>query len=209
MKRIFFGIQLFSCLSTAAQTNAVTSNGEEVILYSNGTWRFVNKEDSNVSKLDTNKIAFTKTSEATFLLKSNVTSVGINFNPKKWSFKKSTSNKDAEYSFQLKDNDAYGMMITERIEVPLESLKNIALENARNIAPDIKAVKEEYRNVNGVTVLFMQLNGTTQGIKFTYLGYYFSNEKGTVQLVSYTPQSLLNEYKTQLMELLNGLVVLN
>ena len=100
------------------------------------------------------------------------------------------------------------MAITEQITVPMSSLKNIALINGRNAAPDIKVTKEEYRSVNGQQVLMLQLTGTIQGIKFVYFGYYFSGENGTVQLLSYTSQSLFNKYEADMEKFLNGLVMI-
>ncbi len=67
-------------------------------------------------------------------------------------------------------------------------------------------MKEEYRMVNGIKVLMLQMEGTTQGIKFTYLGYYYSNSNGSVQFVTYTSQSLFAKFKAQSEELLNGIV---
>ena len=207
-KAIFFLCLFVTAISASSQITAVTNNGDQVILYNDGTWKYTDKTESENNKIDTNKTVFTKSKDASFLLKSNICNVGINLNPKKWSFKKATTNADAEYSLQLKEKDAYGMLIAERIEVPLETLKSVALENAKNVAPDMKIVKEEYRVVNGTTVLCMQMDGTTKGIKFSYLGYYFSSEKGSVQFVTFTSQSLLKEYKQDLEDLLNGFVVL-
>jgi hypothetical protein len=98
------------------------------------------------------------------------------------------------------------MFITEKIEIPLTELKNIALGNAKAAAPDIKLIKEEYRMVNGIKMLHLQMDGTIQGIKFTYLGYYYSNESGTVQLLTYSSQKLMKENSGLCEELLNGLV---
>jgi hypothetical protein len=199
---------IFYGFASLAQTPAVTSNGDEVLLYDDGTWKFTKKADLSANKIiDTNKINFSKSKNASFLLKSKITSIGINLDPQKWSFKKSAINESAEYSLQLKGKDAYGMLIAERIEVPLETLKNLALENAQSIAPDMKIVFEEYRIVNGIKIYCMQMDGTAQGIKFSYYGYYFSSAKGSAQFVTYTAQNLLSEYKQEMEELLNGFVV--
>ena len=98
------------------------------------------------------------------------------------------------------------MVITEESELSLESLKEIAVENARNAAPDIHIVKEEYRYVNGIKILLLQLDGTIQGTKFTYLGYYFTNENGTLQFLTYSTQKLMKKYNGDCEKLLNGLV---
>lgn len=54
-----------------------------------------------------------------------------------------------EYNLNLKSGDLYRMAITERIEVNLEKLAEIAFNNAKAAAPDAKVVKKEYRVVNG------------------------------------------------------------
>jgi hypothetical protein len=103
----------------------------------------------------------------------------------------------------------YAMLITEKIEIPIKNLRKIALSNARSVAPDVQIIKEEMRKVNGQYYLCMQMNGTIEGIKFTYYGYYFSSSKGTVQFISYTAQNLFESYKSDMESLLNGMSVLD
>jgi hypothetical protein len=100
------------------------------------------------------------------------------------------------------------MLITEKLKVPLETLISIAIENGKKAAPDLKVIKQEYRIVNGVKVMMMQMSGTIQGISFVYYGYYYSNESGSVQFLAYTSQDLLNNYSDDIEELLNGFVVI-
>lgn len=203
---------LVLCLLTftmsIAQKKAVTENGEEVILYDDGTWDYLNSQDYLVTQIPTNPKTFQKNENATFLLKSNRLNVGFWLDPKAWSFRKSTENPDAEYEFNLKEEDLYGMVLTEKFEIPLQSLKLIAVENAKEVAPDLKVIKEEYRNVNGLKVLLLHMNGTMQGIKVSYYGYYYSNETGTVQFITYTSQNLMNTLIEEGEKLLNGLVVI-
>jgi hypothetical protein len=196
---------IFSVTILSAQERAVTETGEEVILYADGTWSFLNA-GSEIKEIPVNKKVFKKSKNASFLLKSSRVNLGFWLDPKKWSFKKAANNEDAEYELQLRDGDLYGMIITEKVEVPLEALKDIAIENGRAVAPDLKIVKEEYRTVNGTKVLLIQMNGTTQGIKFSYFGYYYSNSNGTIQFVTYTSQNLLDTYENDCEELLNGIV---
>jgi len=210
MKNLFLlTICLLTFLFTQAQKKAVTENGDEVFLYEDGTWKYKNEKEIKANETLLNPKKIKKNEDATFLLKSNKLNIGVWLNPKKWSFKKADTNTEAEYEFQLKDGDLYGMAITEKVEIPLETLKYIALENGRGAAPDLKIIHEEYRMVNGVKVFMMQMNGKMQGIKFSYYGYYFSSEKGTIQLITYTSQNLLKEYMKDCEELLNGFVELN
>lgn len=208
MRKTFTLLCLFTYCLVFSQQRAVTENGEEVILYDNGSWTYENEEEITHKEIPTNPSLFEKGKESTFLLKSNKMNMGFYLNPKTWSFKKATENEDAEYEFQIKDGDLYGMVITEKMEVPLESLKSIAVNNGKKVAPDLKIEKEEYRTVNGLKVLLLKMNGTTQGIKFTYYGYYFSSAQGSLQFITYTSQNLIDSYIPEAEKLLNGLVEL-
>lgn len=199
-------ILLFLPLAATAQIRAVTTTGEEVILNSDGTWRYVNDSAALAEKVDTSHVAYTRKASASFLVRSTKTNCGVYLDPKKWAFTKSKGDEASEFEFNLRGKDGYAMLITEKIPVPLETLKTIALQNAREAAPDVKLVKQEYRKVNNKIVLFLQMEGTIQGIAFSYLGYYYSSPKGTMQLVTYTATSLVEEYLDELEELLNGLM---
>jgi hypothetical protein len=203
---VLFG--LFLTLPLFAQQKAVTENGEEVLLYADGTWQYASEKiDSAALQIAVNPYQFVKGDKSTFLLKSNKVPVGIWLDPKKWNFKKSTNNEFAEYDISSKNGDLYGMLIPEKIEIPLERLREVALGNGKKVSSDLRVVQEEYRTVNGLKVLMIQMDGTVSGIKLSYFGYYFSSEKGTVQLIMYTSQNLFNDYKKACEEFLNGFVV--
>lgn len=207
MKHLFLLCQfIFAMTISFAQIKAVTSDGNEVVLNADGTWKYLDTKVQNENSIDTNKLVFTKSASSSFVVKSTKLNCGIYIDPKKWIFKKSTSNEDAEFEFALKGKDAFGMLITEKTEIPLESFAEIALENAKSVAPDTKIVKQEYRKVNNQMVLLVQMNGSTKGIKFTYYGYYFSSPAGSVQLIAYTATNLFNANKNEIEQFLNGFV---
>ena len=108
--------------------------------------------------------------------------------------------------FKLLKGDVYAMVIYEELEIPVESLSDIALSNATNVAPDIELIDREYRIVNGDTIIWMQMNGSTQGMHLSYYSYYFSNSNGSIQFHTFTGQNLLSKYKQEIEGLLNGLV---
>lgn len=207
MKKILLTL-ICSCFLTftQAQKYAITESGEEVILNDDGTWQYKNKEDSLSKVISLNPKTFNKSPKATFLLKSQKVNLGFWLDPKKWSFKKAITNEEAEYELEFKGGDLYGMIISEKVEIPLETLKELAITNAKSVSPDIRIIKEEYRMVNGKKVLLLQMNGTMKGIKFSYYGYYYSNSKGTIQFITYTSQALMNTFIGTCEELLNGLV---
>jgi len=177
-----------------------------VILYDDGTWKYLNESIIENVVIPINEKEFLKDKQSTFLVKSKNLNIGIWINPKSWSFTKGTENDAFEFQFQKKGGDLYAVLISEKMQIPIETLKDIAIENAKGVAPDIKVIKEEYRSVNGIQVLMMQMSGTIQGMRFTYYGYYYSNSNGTIQLLTYTGENLFPNYLNDIEEFLNGLV---
>ena len=49
----------------------------------------------------------------------------------------------------------------------------------------------------------MQMDGTIQGIKFSYFGYYYSDKSGSTQLLVYTASNLADKYKIEIENFLN------
>lgn len=211
MKISFLGLFLFLALGLCAQTRAVTDQGREVILYDNGKWVYAS-DSSGASPLDSirlSPIQFSTPADAKFVVKSNRINVGVTINPNKWIFKSGEETSPAtEYLFTMKSTEGYALLITEKTSIELESLRSAVLVNARKAAPDLKETFAEYRKVNGVKVLYLELVGTVKGITFSYVGYYYSNSKGTMQLLGFTTQSSFDAVKPKLLELLNGFVEL-
>ena len=203
---ILTGLLLTVVQITNAQISAVTETGDPVILYEDGTWVYLNAEQIENVPIPINEKKFFKGDNSTFLVKSKKLNIGIWIDPKKWSFTRGTENDAFEYQFQKKGDDLYAMLISEKMQIPIETLKRVAVENAMGVAPDIKIVKQEYRTVNGIQVLMLRMEGTIQGMEVTYFGYYYSNSNGSIQLISYTGQNLFSGFKDDIVDFLNGLV---
>jgi len=207
MCRIFLIIFLLTSSLAYAGQLAITDTGDEVILNSDGTWEYKNEINYD-NKITRNEAIFKKSEDANFMLKSTKNNSAFYINPQKWTFKKIKDLEDSgEYQFQLKGKDVYSRAITEEIPVGIESLPNIALENALSVAPDARIIKQEYRMVNGNDVIHLEISGTTQGIEFMFLGYYYSDDSGTTQLVAWTSQNLVNKYRSEIIEFLNRYIV--
>jgi len=213
MYKLIIAAALFSITLTAnAQQKALTENGREVILYENGTWQYTGDSSATTGNssdsITTNPVKFAKTSKATFAVKSNTVNVGVYINPAIWSFTPHKQNEPIpEYAFYTKSADIYGMLITEKTQIGLENLREIALANAKKASDDVRVTNTEYRTVNNQKVLCLELKGTIKGIKFVYFGYYYSCEGGTVQLLTYTSQQLYASNKKAMEDFLNGFTI--
>lgn len=208
MRKFMFVALLVLIASFAfAGQKAITDTGEEVILNNDGTWKYVNSSATTGNEIHTNNGEFIKPSSASFLLKSTKNNSAFWVDTEKWSFKKGKSNEDAEYELQLKGHDLYGLIITEAIHVPVESLVDIALENAKDASPEIELIKKEYRVVNGKKVIYMEMGGAMQGMQVAYRGYYYSDDSGSTQYLIYTGANLVDKYTSEINDFLNGLVM--
>lgn len=199
-------ISLFWGIPAISQVKAITDQGEEVILFNDGTWKYAKQNNSEIQPINLNGTLFQKHPLSSFQVKSTKTSIGVWLNPQKWTFTKNNQGDVKEYDFKLKDADTYGFLITEKIYIPLENLRDIALENARKVAPDLQVLNQEFRIVNNLKVLMVIMTGTIQGMKITYLCYYYSDEKvGSIQFLAFTGQNLFNSMQPEMAEFLNGL----
>lgn len=211
----FFSFFLFTQqLSYADEViTAVTEDGRNVVLFSDGSWVFKPgkkaEKKPRFSFLKGKKDKHKPTNTGKVPLEGGKGVYFIYYDDQKWHVKKPPSGNDAEYTFTHKEGDGYAMMIFERISIPLPNLKNIALENARGVAPDAKILTEDMITVNGHEAMKLTMQGTIEGIPFTYYGYYASDAWGTLQFISYTSSPLFAEYKKDFTELLNGLNISN
>lgn len=192
-----------------SQIKAVTETGDEVVLYKDGRWAYVSATASQNMEIIMNKTVFRKDTSSTFLVKSSKLNIGVWINPREWIFSKGAdNNEDSEYSFQKRDDDLYALLLTEKTPIPLETLKEIALENAKKVAPDATITAQEYRTVNGLKIMMLKMSATVQGIKISYMGYYYSNANGTIQFLTYTGDNLAQTFSGDIEKFLNGLAEL-
>lgn len=205
MKTTFTFIIAFFTFQAIAQINALTEKGEEVLLLEDGTWKYVESDSSDIEFIPVNKEILDRHKKSTFLVKSNNIDVGVYLNPKEWSFEKANLNPAAEYQFTCKNLNAWGMLISEDVSIDLEQLGQVAYSNAKAVSDSIEKVTEEYRTVNGNKVLFLEIESVVQGVALTYLNYYYSNESGSTQFLTWTYAKDMDEQRDLCFKLLNGL----
>ena len=210
MKRIAIMVLWLLCLNISQafsqEIRATTTEGKDVILNANGTWQYAG-ETGTPAQPGNGLPRFVKSESATHLLKGKHVRYGLWYDRNKWLVDQDIDNASAEFELTHVGGDRYAVIIPERIQIPLETLKIAAIANAKKVAPDTRISFEEKRIVNGRKILCLKLNATIQGIPVSYINYYYSGKAGAVQLMAYTGQNLLAEYQSDLMDLLNGFEV--
>tara|TARA_B100000214_G_C23918378_1_gene604837 strand:+ start:496 stop:1155 length:660 start_codon:yes stop_codon:yes gene_type:complete len=188
-----------------SQIKAITEYGDNVILFENGSWQYTNESLNSNKIIKGNLKSYYKPYSSSFLLKSKKAKIGIWVDNKEWEIERETLNGDAEFEFKYKHGDLFAMAIIEEIEIPLESLGDIAYEYLLSTDPGAIIVEKEYRNVNGLKVLLMKMEASIKGVDFAYKGYYYSDQSGTIQLITVTSSNLMDKYTSTAEKFLNGI----
>lgn len=126
----------------------------------------------------------------------------ISYDPKKWT-REATPEANV---IQLNhvSGDAFMRIISERIQIENDNLRDVALTNAKTTAPDVQLDSETWRTVNGLRTLVLKYSGRASGIRFTFLNQMYSDPSGTVQLAGWTGSNLFEEYRRDFLELFSG-----
>ncbi len=181
---------------------AKTESGKDVILYPDGTWKYaLETSEASIQRSLYNKLPSAKT-----VFRPARGEFAIWYDESKWQLERRRED-DGIAHFRLLAGDAYAMVIAEELAIPIESLKKIALQNAKEAATDSRVVSEESRIVNGKEILCMQIEGTVEKIPFTYYGYYYGGKQGTIQVITFTGQNLFTKYQREFTDFLNGLEI--
>jgi hypothetical protein len=138
------------------------------------------------------------------LLKING-NISLKYDPDRW--KETAPHNDGEFVLLHSSGDGHALVIAERIVVPLDSVEDIALENAQVVDPHAKVVFRDKRRVNGAVLHFLKIEANIDTVPMIYTGYFYAGENGTVQVVTYTAKTQLRTYEKEFMEFLNGFVV--
>ncbi len=193
---------LLLSMPLAAQERAVTESGKKILVFPDGTWK---QEAGEPGKEARPGAELSRPATATAKASIHRGKSAIFYDPAKWKTKGPEESGRSE--FEHVDGDGYAIVITERLAMSMDALRNVALSNAKEAAPDAEIVSEEKRRVNGSDVLVLTIKGTIQEIPFFYYGYYYSGQEGIIQAITYTGQNLFDEYKPEFERFLNGLVV--
>jgi hypothetical protein len=126
----------------------------------------------------------------------------LTYDKNKWKPEQSTD--AGRFLFDHTGGNGYGLIIAESLTIPMESLPEIALSNARDQDPNARITFREKRFVNGNEVWLLKIEATVRQIPVTYMGYYYSGRQGTVQVLTYSGRSLFAEHERDFMEFLNG-----
>jgi hypothetical protein len=208
-------ISIFFFQFSYEQIKGYAENGDKIILYTNGTWKYADsvksQETINDSSLKNDTIAinikeFKKRIEPNNFVKSKKVDLGVHIDNSEWGVRKGSKNDNYEYRFLDKSIDCFAVLISESTnDIPLQNIPELILENIYSISTDAVLVNQEYRMVNGLKILCLQINGSKKRLKYSMLSYIYEDQTGIIQLDAYTTQKWFKKRYNDLEEFLNGL----
>jgi len=205
MKKLFLPvIALLFVFQAGAQITAITEEGKAVVLFSNGVWRYVN-DSVKVSSLDLPH--YTVPSNSKQFLKGTETRYELWYNAEKWNLLPDTVYTNSEYALEDHKGELIAMMITERMQIPIATIKEAAVGSFKREGSECRIAEEQKIVVNGTEGLLLKIDALVDGIPVSYLNGYFSTREGTFQLITYTAYNLFDLHRNAMMELISGFVV--
>jgi hypothetical protein len=199
---VIFSLTLYTALTCAAavysEESVITKDGKEVILHPDGRWTY----GKNTAG------ALTKPTAAKKLLKGKTGWYGISMDETKWLQKKPKVDGH-EFAIEHVDGDIYGFTLPERVEFPLHRMREIILENLKDgdSFSNVKLLQEDNRIVNGKRFLHLMVDGEFRGAPMVFEYYVYSGSAGTLQTGVLTSHNLYQQYKADILELLNGVEI--
>ena len=124
---------LMSVVVFGQDISATTADGRKVLLKTDGTWLYADASGETQSKtaISTKK---STNAQASIVFKGN--RVVFWYDSNQWI--RQESNDPTKYQLNHKDGDVVAIVIAERVSTNMEALKNLAFDNARKVAPDVK-----------------------------------------------------------------------
>jgi len=195
-------VVLFPGISFGQDVRATTEDGRPVVLKKDGTYKFVSP---NRSSLSNHNLSYQKPDKSNAVISLKRDRFQIWYDPSIWQ-EQDTSNADKP-TFVHKDGDIRALIVAERAEISMDTVKEIGISSAKKVAPDARITYEDKRLVNGTKVICVKIVGKTKGLPFVFLSYYYGGKAGVVQQMTYAPANLFAEYESDMLDFLNGLVI--
>ncbi|MDZ4758053.1 MAG: hypothetical protein SGJ10_07945 [Bacteroidota bacterium] len=198
-------IIILSAIVSNAQLSATTADGSKVILYNNGTWNYA---DSAAKTSIERGGEYFKPFGTNCIIKGQDVKYVVVYDSSLWQLHDTAINKQSDFSMSLKNSEtSLALLIPEKTTASLESLRDIALANARKNSKNVVVLKQEYRKVNKKDILYLEFTTEVQGFTFLFMAYYYTSPVSCIQFVTYTEISNAEKEKPKMRDLLNGLIL--
>jgi hypothetical protein len=106
--------------------------------------------------------------------------------------------------FTHRSGEVWARVIAERVEIPITRMEDVALGNAREADPNARVIRRGTRTVNGMKMMFLEIDATVEHVPVRYYGHYYSDSSGTVQIIGWTSRNLIEEHRPLIENFVSG-----
>lgn len=191
--RLFVGVLALCFITCSFQISGRTRDGDEVLLESDGTWKYSTAKKYSKSLLATKSVT------------SKEVPIQVSFDPEYWNCKPGEDGE--EYSFFFKKDDVRAMFFAGAISIPSDMARKTILESDSDPEEDTQIVVEEDRIVNGLPLKYFEYSSICEGAQFTYMLYVFCGEEVSVHFTAIALTNKAYKYKKVMEDLLNGITL--
>jgi hypothetical protein len=155
-------------------------------------------------KNDNELVKYFKSNKQTSILSSIIPEYKLFYDPLYWKIYKNEFSKITMISFS---NDIAAFVVSEKTKVPYSYLKNGIIYSISNQSEHFNKLLEEERFINSNKIICVKYEATVDTNKFIYYGYFYSSEKGVIQLVTFSPEIHFSTNENEMLTFLNGLSI--
>ncbi|MXZ75090.1 MAG: YbjN domain-containing protein [Gemmatimonadetes bacterium] len=118
------------------------------------------------------------------------------------------ANVDIDMVYQHSSSEVFVAVAANRMQIPIETLPDLALDDIRSVFPDAEMTNRGFRTVNGLESVYWEHTLTTSGVKFSYVSHAYSNSNGTLRIIGWTTPNLIEVHRSTIESFVAGLEVI-
>ncbi len=131
----------------------------------------------------------------------------LHYSPATWQAEKSVATGPGELGYVHKSGEVWCKVIAERIQMPPPRMAQLGLDHIRRLDPGAQVTREGSHDINGVNMLFREVEANVNDLPLSYYIHYYSDASGSIQFLAWTYRSLLQEHRGTVEEFLHGFEV--
>jgi len=129
----------------------------------------------------------------------------IHYRPDEW--KPEKGDDPGVFLFAHAEGNLRLRVVTNRIETPIDRMPEEQLATVKSVSQNVNLTRQGWRSVNGVRMLFVEMEATIQGVPLKYFTHFYSDASGAIEIRAFTP-GLLEEYRQKIECFVSGFQII-
>ena len=147
-------------------------------------------------------LAFQRTGDETDVIEVLGGAAIIRYQASSW--EEQATDIDGGRQFFNESESCFVVLIEEASQIPIESMPEIAVLNFREVGTDVKEIRRGERNINGNRFTFSEYRGSVDGLDITFLGLFYSDASGTLQIVGWSTSNIFEDKRGKIERFASG-----